>query len=100
MPRVRAGRPECGPDPGVPATSPRPAVGAHYPHDVVAGLLLGAAVAALGWLLVRLPLTRIVEALRTLPVTDHLLAHLVERARSKRGNAAGLASAYGCRYAA
>jgi undecaprenyl-diphosphatase len=40
----------------------------------VAGLLLGAAVAAFGWLLVRLPLTRIVAALRALPVTDRVLA--------------------------
>jgi undecaprenyl-diphosphatase len=49
-------------------------VGAHYPHDVVAGLLLGAAVAALGWLLVRLPMTRLVGALRGLPVVDRVLA--------------------------
>jgi membrane-associated phospholipid phosphatase len=33
-------------------------VGAHYPGDVLAGLLIGAAVAILGWLLVRVPLTR------------------------------------------
>ncbi|KRF48776.1 UDP-diphosphatase [Terrabacter sp. Soil811] len=49
-------------------------VGAHYPHDVVAGLLLGAAVADLGWLLVRLPLTRLVGALRTLPVIERVLS--------------------------
>ena len=49
-------------------------VGAHYPHDVVAGLLLGAAVAVFGWLLVRPLLTRIVGALRTLPVIDRALA--------------------------
>ena len=49
-------------------------VGAHYPHDVVAGLALGAAVAGCGWLLVRAPLTRLVGALRRLPVVDRVLA--------------------------
>lgn len=49
-------------------------VGAHYPHDVVAGLLLGAAVSVLGWLLVRLPMTRLVGAVRRLPVVDRVLA--------------------------
>ena len=38
-------------------------IAAHYPHDVVAGLLLGAAIALLGWLLVRRPLTALVERL-------------------------------------
>lgn len=49
-------------------------VGAHYPHDVLAGLLLGGAVAALGWLLLQQPLTRLVQALRSVPVIDRLLA--------------------------
>jgi len=39
-------------------------VGAHYPGDVLAGLLLGATVAALGWLLVQRPATRAAEWLR------------------------------------
>lgn len=38
-------------------------VGAHYPLDVVAGLAVGAAVALLGWLLVRRPLTAVMAAL-------------------------------------
>ncbi|MGO4602087.1 phosphatase PAP2 family protein [Terrabacter sp. 2YAF2] len=49
-------------------------VGAHYPHDVVAGLLLGAAVAGLGWLLLRRPLTWLVHRARSLPVVDRVLA--------------------------
>ncbi|GAA4360148.1 phosphatase PAP2 family protein [Angustibacter luteus] len=42
-------------------------VGAHYPWDVVAGLLLGGAVSGLGWLVLRGPLTRTAAALRVLP---------------------------------
>ncbi|MFE0804365.1 phosphatase PAP2 family protein [Streptomyces sp. NPDC058812] len=39
-------------------------VGVHYPHDVTAGLLLGAAVAATAVLLGRRPATRLAEAMR------------------------------------
>jgi membrane-associated phospholipid phosphatase len=39
-------------------------IAAHYPHDVLAGLLLGAAVSVLGYLMVRRVLTRIVVALQ------------------------------------
>jgi membrane-associated phospholipid phosphatase len=39
-------------------------VGAHYPHDLLAGLAFGAAIAGLVWLLLRVPVTRIVEHLR------------------------------------
>lgn len=39
-------------------------VGAHYPQDVVAGLAVGATVAALVWLLLRIPVTRLVDTLR------------------------------------
>ena len=39
-------------------------IGAHYPGDVVAGLLLGAAVALLGWVLLRGPLTSVSASLR------------------------------------
>lgn len=38
-------------------------IAAHYPHDVLAGLAVGAAVALLGWAAVRRPLTRLVGAL-------------------------------------
>jgi membrane-associated phospholipid phosphatase len=39
-------------------------VGAHYPRDVFAGLAFGAAVAGLTWLLLHIPVTRLVERLR------------------------------------
>jgi membrane-associated phospholipid phosphatase len=55
-------------------------VGAHYPHDVVAGLLLGGAVAGLGWVLLRRPLTWAVHSLRTLPVIDRVLAPAAQEA--------------------
>jgi undecaprenyl-diphosphatase len=40
-------------------------VGAHYPGDVLAGLIIGAAVAIIGWLLLRVPLTRAAAWLRS-----------------------------------
>lgn len=39
-------------------------LGVHYPHDVLAGLLLGAAVSTVGWFAMRSALTRTVAALR------------------------------------
>lgn len=39
-------------------------VGAHYPHDVVAGLALGAVVALLAWWALRRPMTSLVQLLR------------------------------------
>lgn len=42
-------------------------VGAHYPHDVAAGLALGLAVAVLGYLLLTGPLTRLVTWLSATP---------------------------------
>jgi membrane-associated phospholipid phosphatase len=39
-------------------------IGAHYPWDVLAGLLLAAAVTVLGWLLLQKPLTALTEWLR------------------------------------
>ncbi|MEO5610187.1 MAG: phosphatase PAP2 family protein, partial [Ornithinibacter sp.] len=42
-------------------------IAAHYPRDVLAGLLLGAGVALLGWLLLGRPLTALTRWLRTLP---------------------------------
>ena len=38
-------------------------VGAHYPGDVLAGLVVGGIVAGLGWLALRRPLTAVVELL-------------------------------------
>jgi membrane-associated phospholipid phosphatase len=42
-------------------------IAAHYPWDVVAGLALGAVVAGLGWLLLRVPLTALAAWLRNRP---------------------------------
>jgi membrane-associated phospholipid phosphatase len=42
-------------------------IAAHYPWDVLAGLLVGAAVALAGWALLRVPLTALTEWLRSLP---------------------------------
>jgi undecaprenyl-diphosphatase len=39
-------------------------VGAHFPSDVVAGLVLGASVALIVWLLLRRPMTALVARLR------------------------------------
>ena len=39
-------------------------VGVHYPQDVLAGLLFGAAVAGLVWLVLRIPVTRLVDKVR------------------------------------
>jgi membrane-associated phospholipid phosphatase len=55
-------------------------VGAHYPHDAVAGLVLGAAVAGFGWLLLRRPLTWIVHHARSLPVVHWVLAPAARQA--------------------
>ena len=54
-------------------------IAAHYPWDVLAGLLLGAGVAALGWLLVRRPLTALTRWLRTLPGLRAVFADHTER---------------------
>jgi membrane-associated phospholipid phosphatase len=43
-------------------------IAAHYPWDVAAGLVLGALVALVGWLLLRTPLTALTGWLRRLPV--------------------------------
>jgi undecaprenyl-diphosphatase len=42
-------------------------IAAHYPWDVVAGLLVGAVVVAVGWLLLRRPLVAVTDALRGVP---------------------------------
>jgi membrane-associated phospholipid phosphatase len=59
-------------------------VGAHYPEDVIAGLAVGAAVVALGWLVVGRLLTSAVSTLRTtrlgpLLVAGHRVAAAAER---------------------
>jgi undecaprenyl-diphosphatase len=43
-------------------------VAAHYPHDVLAGLLLGAAIVVVGWWLLARPLTRLVDRLAATPL--------------------------------
>ena len=40
-------------------------IAAHFPHDVLAGLLLGAAVSIVGYLLARGVLTRLITVLET-----------------------------------
>lgn len=62
-------------------------IAAHYPHDVVAGLALGAFVAIAGWYLVRKPLTVLVERMSETSVRPLLTAgtapealHLVDAA--------------------
>ncbi len=42
-------------------------IAAHYPWDVLAGIAFGAAVAYLGWLMLRRPLTALTRWLRSLP---------------------------------
>ena len=42
-------------------------IGAHYPWDVLGGLVLGGAVVLLGWLLLRHPLTNLTTWLRRQP---------------------------------
>src|SRR3954451_18332569 len=42
-------------------------IAAHYPWDVAAGLVLGALVAVVGWLLLRRPLTALTDWLRARP---------------------------------
>jgi membrane-associated phospholipid phosphatase len=49
-------------------------VGAHYPWDVLAGLALGAAVVACGWLIVGRPLTVLVARLRDTQLKPLLVA--------------------------
>ena len=59
---------------GVLLAADRVYVGVHYPGDVVAGLALGAAVAVVGWLVLRRPLTALVARLRTTPLRPLLVS--------------------------
>jgi membrane-associated phospholipid phosphatase len=54
-------------------------IAAHYPWDVLAGLLLGAGVALLGWALLATPLTALTRWLRTLPGLRAVFADHTER---------------------
>ncbi|HET8603900.1 MAG TPA: phosphatase PAP2 family protein [Marmoricola sp.] len=49
-------------------------VGAHYPFDVIAGLIVGGAVTGIGWVVVRRPLQAIVGALTRTPLRVFVLA--------------------------
>ncbi len=60
-------------------------VGAHYPGDVLAGLLIGATVAILGWLLLRVPLTRAATWSRDQPRLQPLLVAKTRTARLRAG---------------
>jgi membrane-associated phospholipid phosphatase len=53
-------------------------IAAHYPHDVLAGLVVGAAVSLLGWLLLARALTRLVTWLSGTPLRP-LVAGAVNR---------------------
>jgi undecaprenyl-diphosphatase len=67
-------------------------VGAHYPGDVLAGLVIGAAVAIIGWSLVRVPLTRAAAWLRDQPRLEPLL---IAKSRRMAVAAAGRSDARG-----
>jgi membrane-associated phospholipid phosphatase len=43
-------------------------LGVHYPHDVLAGLVLGATVSLVGWLVLRVALTRMIASLARTPL--------------------------------
>lgn len=49
-------------------------VGAHYPFDVIAGLVLGSVVTTIGWLVLRRPLQWLVGALARTPLKALLVA--------------------------
>jgi membrane-associated phospholipid phosphatase len=49
-------------------------IGAHYVSDVVAGLVLGAAVAVIGWIVLRRPLVAVVSRLAATPLRPLLTA--------------------------
>ncbi len=56
------------------AFTPRVYVAAHYPWDVLAGLILDAGVTVLGWLILRVPLTELAAWLRRQPGVRSLSA--------------------------
>lgn len=60
-------------------------IAAHYPQDVAAGLLEGAAFMLAGWLLLRLPLTALVRALRSTPLRPLVRAAAAESGQPPPG---------------
>jgi membrane-associated phospholipid phosphatase len=57
-------------------------IAAHYPWDVLAGLTLGAAVAVLGWLALRAPLTALTAYLRRQPAVRSVFSEQSARGTS------------------
>ncbi|MEO7754230.1 MAG: phosphatase PAP2 family protein [Terracoccus sp.] len=49
-------------------------VGAHYPHDVIVGLVLGGLVSGVGWLVLQRPVIALVRLGRNLPLADRVLS--------------------------
>lgn len=62
-------------------------LGQHYPHDVLAGIVLSTLVLLIGWVIVRNPLTRLVAILEATPLRPLLTsaAHGGEPARATGG---------------
>lgn len=58
-------------------------IAAHYPWDVVVGLMLGGAVALLGWLLLAVPLTALTAWLRRQPPLGTVFAERPRRAGTR-----------------
>lgn len=59
-------------------------VGAHYPGDVAAGLLIGAAISVVGWLVIQRPLTAVVDRLsRVQPLRPLVLAEGPAQSRTR-----------------
>jgi membrane-associated phospholipid phosphatase len=54
-------------------------IGAHYPWDVLGGLAFGAGITLVGWVVLRRPLTMLVEALRDRPVLRPLFGSVALR---------------------
>lgn len=59
---------------GVLMCAARVYVGAHYPQDVAAGFVLGAAVVLIGYAILRIPLTALIQRLSATPVRPLLAA--------------------------
>ena len=52
-------------------------LGEHYPHDVAASIVIGAALMMIGWLLLQRPITRLLETLERTPLRPLLTAQPV-----------------------
>lgn len=75
-------------------------IGAHFPQDVVAGLLLGAAVALIGYLIVRIPLRALVGLLTRTPLRPLLTAGTVSPGPSGSASAGTRLAATGAGHTA